>query len=141
MYEVWTDASTKPKKYNKKNRVIGCSSIGVVVKKNGNIIHSHSSYIGNSYDNNQAEYAAFIYAVNKIIEMDITDEVVFYTDSNVVEKQINGTYQAKSSTILNYYEESIKLIKNLNLWKVKWIPRELNREADKLAAECLNERE
>lgn len=132
MYEVWTDGSCKPKKVNKKNRRFGKSSIGVVIKKDGETIFQHGEHIG-IYDNNQAEYIAFIYAVKKMLEYKPT-EVKFYCDSNVVTHQINKITTAKSESIIPFYNEAKDYLDLLPKWSLTWIPRKQNSEADKLAS-------
>lgn len=134
MYEVWTDGSCKPKKLSKKRRSSkGYSTIGAIIKKDGKIVHYHSAHIGDDYDNNQAEYIAFIYAIKKVIEYNI-EEVVFYTDSNVVTHQMTGRTVARSESIIPYYHEAKELLSCLDKWKIIWIPRKQNTEADRLAS-------
>ncbi|MNO11531.1 14.7 kDa ribonuclease H-like protein [compost metagenome] len=132
MIEIWTDATSRPKKISrKKQSKVGDSAIAVIIKKNGNLINKYSEYVG-ILDNNQAEYTAFIEAVKFAIDMN-EDQIVFYTDSNLLEKQMNFKYSCRAESITKYYlkaKESLIYLKN---WKIVLIPRKENREADRLA--------
>lgn len=133
MYQVYTDGCCKPHKFCKKNqRRYGRCSIGVIIKKDDEVIYEYSNYIGDDFDNNQAEYIAFIHALKKVIDLNL-EEVIFYTDSSVISNQMNGNLKVQSELILPFFKEAKELLLKVPNWKVKWIPRKENREADKLA--------
>lgn len=133
---IWTDGTTRTKMFSKKNKgKDGPSACSVIVKQNNEIIYQESFYAG-IIDNNQAEYCAFIKAVKYVLDLKV-DTVVFYTDSNLIEKQMTGKYQAHKDSIKPYYNEAKSLLNKIGSWKVVWVPREENREADKLAHEFI----
>lgn len=134
--EIWTDATSRPKKISRKKQSnVGDSAIAVIIKKDGKLINSHSEYVG-ILDNNQAEYTAFIEAVKIAISMN-EENIIFYTDSNLLEKQMNFKYSCKAESITKYYLNARELLQNLKNWKIILIPRKENKEADRLAAQTI----
>lgn len=130
---VWTDGTCRPKLISKKKRATtGPSAAAAIIKKDGAIVAKKSKFVG-ELDNNQAEFEAFIMAIEMLIEMDIK-HAKFFTDSNLVHKLMIGHYKGKAESIIPYIEKSKNLISNLSNWEIVWIPRGGNREADKLAS-------
>jgi len=136
--DVWTDGTSRPKMISKRNKKKdGPSAIAMIVKEDDKTIYQDSAYAG-IIDNNQAEYAAFISAVKYVLSLSAT-HVRFYTDSNLVEKQMNFKYLAHKDSIIPYYNEAKELLKKLSSWEVVWIPRAKNREADKMADDFIKQ--
>jgi ribonuclease HI len=130
-YEIWIDASCKHKKISKnKYDKVGESTVAFVVKLNGAIIDYFSSSVG-VMDNNQAEYLALIHAINYAVSNKI-NSVVFYTDSSLVEKQMNNKYSCNSKMLHPYYSNAKKTIKLIEKHSIVWIKRNKNKEADML---------
>lgn len=115
----------------------GPAGIGVVIKdEKGIILESHKDYIGEK-TNNQAEYAAIIKGLELAKEK--ADIVECYLDSQLVVNQAKGVYKVKNSDIR---ELLFKLKTNEAPFKevtYTLIPREQNKEADKLVNEALDE--
>ena len=121
----------------------GPAGIGIVIKDKIEI----SKYIGTA-TNNQAEYRAVIEALNWIIEnypnhltatSEVAVEVEFFLDSQLVVEQLNGNYKLKNEGLKPLFWEIRELIMKLG-GKVtfKYIPREQNKEADKLVNKALD---
>lgn len=83
--------------------------------------------------NNQAEYIALEKALLKLQELGIRDAEI-YTDSQLVVNQMNGNWELKSATSLQFVP---RLRKILNRNRLVWIPREQNKEADFLSASAI----
>ena len=115
----------------------GPSGFGIVVyDDNKNIITKISKYIG-IRTNNEAEYSALISALSWLLDnkdvYQITD-VIFYADSQLLIRQMQGKYKVKAVNIKPLYLEATKLLQNLNIsFKFHDVRRELNAEADALA--------
>lgn len=140
MIEVWTDGATRPLKIAKKKiDNVGHSSIGIIIKKDGQVIKKIYKYVG-ILDNNQAEYEAFIEALKMVFDMEFS-YVKFYTDSNLLQKQMTDKYGAYSETIIPYYMKAKKILQLIPSYEIKLIPRGANREADNLTKKALNEYE
>ncbi|MCL4427944.1 MAG: ribonuclease HI family protein [Deltaproteobacteria bacterium] len=137
----------------------GKSGAGVLIlDENKQKIASLNKYLG-ILTNNEAEYKALIISLEflsdmadkgGIGEMSRKDmlfyaelDVLFLLDSQLLVNQMNGVYSVKSANILPLYNKAQKLLKDIKaLLKIRGsllkatfrhIPRELNKEADKLA--------
>jgi ribonuclease HI len=117
----------------------GESGAGIVVfDNNGNELFRDSLYLG-QMTNNMAEYEALIFALQKTKKA-LIKKVSVYTDSLLVTNQINGRYKVKNTKLRRYVEEAKNIIKNFNSFVLKYIPREENKIADKLAKDAVNKK-
>lgn len=113
----------------------GPAGIGVVINdSNNNKIISDYEPIGEA-TNNVAEYKAIIKSVKLLRTLNFEfDEVNFFSDSELIVKQITGEYKVKNKDLLELNLEFRKNINNLKKkFHIKYIPREKNKEADKLS--------
>lgn len=115
----------------------GPAAIGVVIKDENNVIlETYKKFIGTK-TNNQAEYEAIIKALE--LASGKATYLECYLDSQLVVNQAKGLYKVKNAEIrelllkLKSREASFKEI-HYNL-----IPREQNKEADRLVNEALDE--
>ncbi|OPY65457.1 MAG: 14.7 kDa ribonuclease H-like protein [Syntrophorhabdaceae bacterium PtaU1.Bin034] len=110
----------------------GQSGAGMVAfDEDGNEIWRDSIHLG-EMTNNMAEYEALLRALKKI-ETSAIRTVHIYTDSLLIANQLLGKYRIRNEGLRPYFEEVKRLIRNFTYFKVKYIPREENRIADKLA--------
>jgi probable phosphoglycerate mutase len=82
--------------------------------------------------NNFAEYSALIAAL-KHAKSQGYDELKVFADSELLVKQIHGTYKVKSPDLRPLYDEAKSLISSLRSFSIHHVPREQNRKADRLA--------
>ena len=83
--------------------------------------------------NNMAEYEALVRALRRV-EGSRVETIRVYTDSLLVANQVLGKYRVKNEGLRPYLEEARQLMRILGRSTVvKYIPREGNRIADKLA--------
>lgn len=117
----------------------GDSGAGMVVfDENGTELMRDSKYLGRM-TNNMAEYEALLNALEKAHENSIT-HVSLYTDSQLVACQVSGEYKVRDEKLRPYVEkarESMRLFQSVDL---KYIPRESNNIADKLAKTAANKK-
>lgn len=118
----------------------GKSGIGIYVVKN-EMEEKFKEYLG-TVTNNVAEYKALIKAVD-IIKLKKSDRVIFHSDSLLMVNQVNGIFKVKDENLKKLNEEVLKKLKNKfkTNWKLVYIPREKNKDADKLANEAIDESE
>ena len=115
----------------------GPAAIGVTIKDDkGNLVTSISRRIGRA-TNNQAEYRAIIAGLEKAIELGAR-EVMIYSDSELIVKQINGKYRIKNTSLRILYENLVKLISPLEKFSIQHVPRKRSIEADVLANKALD---
>ena len=82
--------------------------------------------------NNEAVYEAVIAGLNLAHSLEI-DRLEIYSDSQLVVRQIEDTYEAKSGRMILYLQKVRELLKNFVLVQVKHVPRAENSRADVLA--------
>jgi ribonuclease HI len=118
----------------------GPSSIGVTLKDSQNrLVESISECIGRT-TNNQAEYRALIAGLKKAISLEAR-QVIVRSDSELMVKQLKGLYRVKKEELKPLHAEVKQLARGLESFQITAIPREENREADKLANRALDEEE
>ncbi len=114
----------------------GPAAIGAVIQDGqGRVISRISRRIGRA-TNNQAEYRAIITALEEAVHLG-AGEVYIKSDSELVVKQLKGRYRVKKATLRPLYQEVVKLVGSLEAFTITHIPREQNREADRLAGKAL----
>lgn len=106
----------------------------------GQIIKKYSEYLGDNITNNEAEYTALILALKKFKalfgkNLAKTAEIEIRSDSELMVKQINGEYKVVEPKIQQLFLEVWNLKIDFGKIKLKLVPRERNKEADKLANE------
>ncbi|MDP3998983.1 MAG: ribonuclease HI family protein [bacterium] len=115
----------------------GPSAIGVVIGT-----RKYNEKIGDT-TNNVAEYKAALFALKKLILLSGKKgaqelEVEIRTDSELMAKQINGKYKVKDSELQPLFMEIWNLKQDFKNVSFVQIPREQNKEADKLVNEALD---
>ncbi len=108
----------------------GPSGIGVVIRKSDGEMIRIAKWIGH-HDNNVAEYAALLEALQCALDLKATTLRV-YTDSQLVVKQMNGEYACRSPRLYSLHWMCRKLARSLDFC-IAHIPRENNQEANRLA--------
>jgi ribonuclease HI len=110
----------------------GPSGIGVLVlDENENEIKKISEKIEDT-TNNVAEYKALLKAVIECGKLGFSS-VRFFTDSQLLARQVNGIYKIKDEKLKSLYVKIRGKLLGFKNWEVIHIPREENRIADKLA--------
>ncbi|KON87311.1 hypothetical protein AF332_11070 [Sporosarcina globispora] len=90
-------------------------------------------------NNNEAEYAAIYYTLNLLEEMGVHHMTCeFKGDSQVVLKQLEGEWPCYEENLNRWLDRIEEKIKKLGILpRYKPIPRNENKEADKLAGQAL----
>ena len=83
--------------------------------------------------NNQAEYLGALYWIERWIELGAT-EIQLYMDSELVINQLSWIFKVKNKDLAEIKFEIQKIIQTW-WWKISFnhIPREINKEADRLS--------
>lgn len=114
----------------------GKSGAGIVARDDkGSVIFTRAVFLG-EMTNNMAEYEALLYALKSAQEQSVRN-VTVYTDSQLVANQVTGVYKIKNLTLLEYVKRVKQIISNFEHFTIQYIPREQNREADKLAKDAI----
>jgi ribonuclease HI len=116
----------------------GHSGVGIVIYRNGKVLKRISSYIGKT-TNNIAEYTALIYALEEALLLK-AGSLEINTDSQLMARQINRIYKVRHGGLIALYERAMHLLAGFEKTVVKYIPRENNACADKLATQAIKNR-
>jgi len=122
----------------------GKAAIGVVFcNEKEQVIKKYGEYLGDNLTNNEAEYSAVIFALKKFKSLfgksiAETSEVEVRSDSELLVKQMNGEYKLSDEKIQKFFIEIWNLKIDFKAVKFKAIPREKNKEADRMVNEALD---
>jgi len=115
----------------------GPAAIGVVIQDpSGLQLATISHYIGLG-TNNQAEYQAVIAGLKKAQLLGAIS-VEMRADSQLIVEQLNGRYKVKDTALQPLFQEASALSRRFQSFSIHHIPRNMNREADKLACQALD---
>lgn len=95
-----------------------------------------SGYLG-VQTNNVAEYEALIAALDHVVYLG-EDGLEVFSDSMLVVKQIQGLWKVKDPALKVLNEKALDLIQMLGWFVISHIPRSLNKEADSLVNDTLD---
>jgi len=82
--------------------------------------------------NNVAEYRAAIEALRRAAELG-ADTLLLRSDSKLLIEQLSGRWRIKNPTLLRLHTEARALMKGFESVQLEHVPRDLNRDADRLA--------
>lgn len=122
----------------------GKAGIGVVFcNEKGQLVKSYGEYLGDGLTNNEAEYSAVIFGLKKFKalfgkELAKNSEIEIKSDSELIVKQMNGKYKILDDKIQKLFLDVWNLKFDFKIVKFKLIPREKNKEADRLVNEALD---
>ncbi len=88
-------------------------------------------YLGET-TNNVAEYTALLRALEQA-RTHGCDSIIVRTDSQLLARQISGQYRVRQPHLIPLHEQARSLMRLFFDCKVVHIPREQNKQADKLA--------
>ena len=108
----------------------GPAGYGYVIRC-GESVYKGYGYIGEA-TNNVAEYTGLIEGLKRCLELGCR-ELVIFSDSELVVRQLRGEYRVRSRRILPLYRAALELMSRFGSVEVQHVRRELNAEADKLA--------
>jgi ribonuclease HI len=116
----------------------GPAGIGVVFKnENNKIIAEHNKYIGEA-TNNVAEYKALILALEEARKNSEYSELEICMDSELIVRQMQGKYKIKEPTLQVLAGQVFSLLKSFKSFNFRHVPREQNKEADKLVNSAID---
>lgn len=133
---IYTDGGSRGNPGKAAFGVIFCNEKEQVIKRYG-------EYLGDNLTNNEAEYLAVIFALKKfkalfgkaIVKI---SEIEVRSDSELLVRQMNGKYKLLDEKIQKLFIEIWNLKIDFKKIRFKVIPREKNKEADKIVNEILD---
>jgi len=113
----------------------GKAGIGVVIyDEDKKLIGKVSEFIGVT-TNNVAEYMALIYGLEEALYLKAR-KVKCFLDSELLVRQLGGSYKVRDERLKLFYKQVRHLEHFFDKVSFSYIPREKNREADRLAKEA-----
>ncbi|MDD5144782.1 MAG: ribonuclease HI family protein [Candidatus Pacebacteria bacterium] len=122
----------------------GSGAIGVVFcNEKGQSFKKYSEFLGEKITNNEAEYRAVIFALEKFKalfgkKIATQSEVRIKSDSELLVKQLNGIFKVSDDNIQSLFIKVWNLKIDFKKVKFSLIPRSKNKEADDLVNEVLD---
>lgn len=116
----------------------GPAAAGVVIHDDDDRPRFEAGYFLGRATNNQAEYRALLIGLDAIDAMR-PDEIMIYSDSELLVKQLTGEYRMKSELLAPLLEQAQHMLLRYQ-WQVRHVPREKNKRADELVNLALDRR-
>ena len=118
----------------------GPAGAGVVIFDDSKKIAELKKYLGKQ-TNNWAEYEAVAFALAEAKKRGLaTRSIEVRLDSQLVAEQLSNNYQVKEETLWpQYMKVHNLLVAHFGDVKFTYIPREKNKEADRLVNEAIDE--
>ena len=113
----------------------GPAACAYVIYQNEKIIKQDAKYLGTT-TNNVAEYEGVIFALEGVMNYAPT-EIIFYLDSQLVVRQLEGRYKIKDEKLVKLAEE-VKSLQRKHNFTIKWV--HVLRDKNKIADALLNEK-
>ncbi len=117
----------------------GRAAAGIwITNGEGEKISEVSRYLGHK-TNNEAEYWALLLGLKEAKRLG-GEALQIFTDSELVERQIKGVYRVKDLNLKALHKTVIENLKTFSSFEIESIPREENKEADRLANQAIQRR-
>jgi ribonuclease HI len=110
----------------------GLSGAGAVLYHFDKEIWCGSLFVGDTYTNNQAEYAGLILGLKKAKELNLRHLGV-EGDSLLIINQMNGLYKCRSTNLVELNEQANNLASHFEKINFNHILRDKNKRADELS--------
>jgi ribonuclease HI len=104
----------------------------------GRKVSEVSRYLGHK-TNNEAEYWALLLGLREAKRLG-RKYLRIFTDSELVERQIKGIYRVRDLNLKSLHRTVLQNLKAFSSFEIESIPREENKEADRLANEAIQRR-
>jgi ribonuclease HI len=108
----------------------------VIASPDGELIEELAERIGEA-TNNVAEYRALLLGLERARALGAR-EVELVGDSELVVRQVHGTYKVKDATLRALRDQVDKALRGFDRWSFRHVRREDNEAADLLVNEALD---
>jgi ribonuclease HI len=118
----------------------GPAAYGVVIRNaQGEVLQEWGEYLG-LQTNNVAEYSGLLAALDYAVEKKYPSLKVL-SDSELLVRQMHGQYKVKNSALRELFGRAQALVRRLQQFSVEHVPRDRNKEADRLVNQVLDSHE
>ena len=117
----------------------GPAAYGALVRDpdTGQLLATRAEYIGIA-SNNVAEYGGLVAALQLAVDIDPDAAIEVRMDSKLVVEQMSGRWQIKHEDMKRLAARARSVVDPAQV-RYAWIPRERNKDADRLANEALDD--
>ena len=117
----------------------GLAGAGVVLfDPYGQMATQNLEFLGQT-TNNVAEYRGVLLGLKMARNLGIK-QIKIYADSELLVRQLNGSYKVKKPHLQSLWQQVQQELQHFKTFEIFHIPRELNREADRLANQAIDQR-
>ena len=127
LVEAWVDGASRGNP--------GEAGFGLLFR-HGKKLEEVCGFLGRT-TNNVAEYAGLVAALTLAIEKQV-DELTVYSDSQLLVRQILGQYRVRASHLVPIFLKVLQLRQQIDRFEIRHVPREENRDADRLANQAID---
>ncbi len=114
----------------------GPGAIGLIVRRDGEILTKYSEFLGENVTNNIAEYYGLIRAL-EIASKFTKDEITCILDSELIVKQLLGEYKVRHPRLMELFLKVQQLQENFK--KIRYLHVSRWNKFQRIADELLNE--
>ena len=118
---------------------LGRAAIGALLRTRRLVTVAQISKAIGPATHNVAEYQGLIEGLKLARDYGI-QRIRVYMDSELVVDQVNGVSAVRQAHLSELYEEASGLVAQFKSFRISWVPRELNVEADRLVKDALGAR-
>ncbi len=115
----------------------GPAAYAFIISRDGAVPIVEKGLLGTA-TNNLAEYTALTKALERASRTG-AEQLLIHSDSELLVKQMNGLYRVKNPDLRVLYERAQRLCERFKEVVFRHVPREENRQTDKLCNEALDE--
>jgi len=112
------------------------AAASVVSTPEGEVLDESAEMLGH-VTNNVAEYRGLLLGLQRARELGAT-EVEVVNDSELVARQVNGTYKVKHADMKPLHAAALDVLGGFERWTVRSVPRARNAHADALVNQALD---
>lgn len=116
----------------------GEAGAGVVLNLGDGWEERHTLYVGQA-TNNEAEYAALLAALERLLAIGAA-EVSVFSDSELLVRQMNGQYKVRAANLRPLWTAARRLARTFRRFSIQHVPRVANSVADGLANQAMDSR-
>ncbi|MFH1417852.1 MAG: ribonuclease HI family protein [Planctomycetota bacterium] len=115
----------------------GPAGAGVVIRDENGRSRLEAGFFLGRKTNNAAEYTALLKAL-EAARAAAADELVIFSDSELLVRQINGDYRVKSKTLRELFDIAFSRLREFKKWSISHVRREANEDADEMANKAMD---
>jgi ribonuclease HI len=112
----------------------GCGA--AIYDENGVVVKQLSRYLGRT-TNNVAEYEGLLMGLEALLQLG-RKQIVVQSDSELLVRQLNGQYRVKDEKLKVLFQRAITLLRQFDSYRIFHVGRELNKLADRLANQAID---